>query len=59
MGKAEIVSDGVGKVAGQDVGLEGVHVHADPHGPRGADTIHAGGRRLAVRKHAATETEQR
>ena len=50
MAKAEVVSDGVCEVAGQDVGLEGVHVDADAHGPLRADSAHAGCGRLTAGK---------
>ncbi len=47
MRKAEVVTDGVGHVAGEDVGLEGVDVHADAHRANRADAAHVGDGRLA------------
>jgi hypothetical protein len=47
MREAEVVADGVGHVAGEDVGLEGVDVHADAHRANRADTAHVGDGRLA------------
>ena len=40
--EAKVVADGVGHVAGQDVGLEGVDVDADADGADGADATHVG-----------------
>jgi hypothetical protein len=47
MREAEVVANGVGHVAGEDVGLEGVDVHADAHRADGADSAHVGDGRLA------------
>ena len=42
MCEAKVVADGVGHVAGQDVGLEGVDVDADADGADSADATHVG-----------------
>ncbi len=47
MREAEVVADGVGHVAGEDVGLEGVDVHADAHRADRADAAYVGDGRLA------------
>ena len=44
MCEAKVVADGVGHVAGQDVGLEGVDVDADADGFPGADGANGGDR---------------
>ena len=48
MAKAQIVSYGVCEVTGEDVGLEGVHVHVDSHRPLRADPPHGGRGGLSV-----------
>ena len=42
MSKAQVMTDTVGKVAGEDVGLEGVDVRTNAHRPLGADHVDTG-----------------
>ena len=42
MSKAQVMTDTVGKIAGEDVGLEGVDVRTNAHRPLSADHVDTG-----------------